>query len=150
MNLTDTLLAFILAGLAGLSMALQGSMNSALGKTIGQLEATAVVHLIGTVTAAGLLLLGLGKGDLARYADAPPYTYLGGVLSVVIIYLVVASIPRVGVAPATTAIIVGQVLTAALIDHLGLFGLKRISFSYLKLLGIALLAAGAWFLLSED
>ena len=38
--------------------------------------------------------------------------------------------------------------TAALIDHLGWLGIERIPFSPLKLLGIALLAVGAWILLN--
>ncbi len=56
-------------------------------------------------------------------------------------------IPRLGVASATTAIIVGQVLTALCIDHLGCFGLDKVPFTWTKLLGLALLAAGAWLLL---
>ena len=55
--------------------------------------------------------------------------------------------PLVGVAPATTAIIVGQVATAALIDHLGLFGMEKLGFEWLNGLGLLLLAAGGYLLL---
>ncbi|MGQ9712131.1 MAG: DMT family transporter, partial [Desulfotomaculales bacterium] len=84
---------------------------------------------------------------LAKVGEAPWYTYLGGILGVLIIYAVVRSIPRVGVAPATTAIILGQVLTAALIDHLGLFGMQKLPFTWYRLVGAALMAAGAWLML---
>lgn len=90
-----------------------------------------------------------GDGQLANYARASWYYYLGGVLGVLIIYGVVRSIPKVGVAPATTAIIVGQVLTASLIDHLGLFGLEKLPFTWYRLLGTLLMAGGAWFLLKK-
>lgn len=80
-------------------------------------------------------------------SQAPWYTYLGGVISVFIIYLVAASIPKIGAANATTAIIVGQVTMAVIIDHLGLFGLQADAFTYRQGVGIILLAVGAKLLL---
>ncbi|NMB20032.1 MAG: DMT family transporter [Firmicutes bacterium] len=143
------MLALVLAALSGLFMALQGSLNTALGKVVGLLEGTFIVHLIGTLLALGLLLVGLGQGSIAEYSRAPWYTYLGGVLSVGIIYLVTSAISKLGVAPATTAIILGQVFTAALVDHFGWFGLECIPFSFGKAVGIVLMAGGAWLLLSR-
>jgi transporter family-2 protein len=144
------LITLAIAAIAGLMMAVQGSLNAALGKVIGLWEATLVVHGIGTVvTGAAVFSFAAGNGALGNITSAPWYTLLGGVLSVVIIYTVAVSIPRLGVATATTAIIVGQVLTALCIDHLGCFGLDRVSFTWFKLLGLALLAAGAWLLLQR-
>lgn len=131
-------------------MALQGSLNAALGKVIGLLETTFVVHLTGLVLVAALLFVIFpGGGRLGQFAQAPWYTYLGGVLGVLIIYGVVRSIPKVGVAPATTAIILGQVLTASLIDHFGLFGMEKLPFSWQRIAGTLLMAAGAWLLLKK-
>jgi transporter family-2 protein len=138
------LIALLLAAIAGVSMAVQGSINTGLGKIVGLLEATFIVHIVGIVTAAlALYVLKFGRGDLGKFQEAPWYLYLGGVLGVIILYTVVASISRVGVATATTAIIVGQVSTAVLIDHFGFFGLDRIPFSWYKVAGVALLAVGA-------
>ena len=137
----------VLAGLAGAAMALQGSINSVLGKVIGPKQATLVVHAVGAVSAGLLLLLPVGGGNLGRLPQAPWYTYLGGLLGVLIVYAVVASIPRLGVATATTAIIVGQVGLAAIIDHCGFFGLQKVPFTWVKLGGLALRAAGARLLL---
>ena len=64
-----------------------------------------------------------------------------------IIALVAYSIPQLGVAIATTAIIVAQVSTALLIDHLGLFGLQAIPFTWQKLAGMLFLATGALLML---
>ncbi|MDR3563394.1 MAG: DMT family transporter [Negativicutes bacterium] len=138
----------VLAMVSGVLMAVQGSLNAALSKTTGLWEATFIVHVIG---AAALVLVlfafKLGRGDLAALAQAPWYSYLGGIASVFIIYLVAASIPAVGVANATTAIIVGQVLTATAIDHFGAFGLERIPCGPSQLIGLVLLAVGAKMLL---
>ncbi|RJX26096.1 MAG: DMT family transporter [Dethiobacter sp.] len=137
------LLALLLAALAGSTMAIQGALNAALGKVVGLLEATLIVMSIGLITALLTLYpLGLGKGNITKLTEAPWYTFLGGVLIVLITYGVVASIPRVGVANATTAIVAAQVTTAFIIDHWGLFGMQAIPFSWWKALGLALLAAG--------
>lgn len=129
-------------------MALQGTMNAALGKVVGLWESTLLVHLIGSVTTIIIILiLGIGFSNFGKIGQAPWYVMLGGVLNVIIIYAVVRSMPKIGVGNATTAIIVAQVLTALLIDNFGVFGMKKMSFQYIDLLGIALLAGGAHILL---
>ena len=139
-----------LAALSGAAMALQGTLNAALGKVVGILESTLIVHLVGTIlTLIIILVLGVGFSNLGKMAQAPWYVYMGGVLNVAIIYALVRSIPKIGVGNATTAIIVAQVSTAILIDYLGAFGMKKYDFHYIDLLGIALLAIGARILLIE-
>lgn len=144
------LLALVIAATSGLTMALQGTINSVLGKVVGLWETTFIVHLVGTVLVGALVFVcRLGNCDLEKWISAPWYTYFGGVLSVLIIYMVARSIPIVGVAPATTAIIVGQVLTAAAIDHFGIFGMQRIPFNWTHLAGTGLMAIGAFLLLKK-
>lgn len=144
------LLALIIAATSGLTMALQGTLNSALGKVVGLWETTFIVHAVGTVLVGALVFVcHLGACDLGKWVSAPWYTYLGGILSVLIVYMVARSIPAVGVAPATTAIIVGQVLTAAMIDHLGLFGVSRIPFNWYRVAGTFMMAGGAFLLLKK-
>jgi bacterial/archaeal transporter family-2 protein len=137
------LFAILMAALAGSVMAIQGTINAALGKIVGLLEATLIVMVIGVITALiALYPLGLGKGSMSKISEAPWFTFLGGLLIVIITYAVAASIPKVGVATATTAIVAAQVSTAVIIDHFGLFGMQAIPFSWWKILGLVLLAAG--------
>ncbi len=105
-----------------------------------------MVQITGTLMVVGLLPL-IGRGSLGKLLQAPWYTWLGGVLGVAIISTVAASIPKVGAAAATTAIITAQVLTACVIDHFGMFGLEAMPFTWCRWVGGALLAAGAWFML---
>jgi transporter family-2 protein len=138
-----------IALVAGAAMAIQGTANAALGKVIGLWESTLVVHAVGTVAVVIIILVtGTGFQGLGRFSQAPWYVYLGGILNVLIIYAVVRSIPQVGVGNATTAIVFAQILTAVLVDHLGLFGVKKIAFQYIDILGIVLMAAGAKILLN--
>ncbi|MGE5391041.1 MAG: DMT family transporter [Deltaproteobacteria bacterium] len=139
-----------LAALSGAAMAVEGSINAALGKIVGVMESTLLVHLIGTVVVlAIMIIMGTGWASAGKLGQVPWWAYLGGVLSVLIIYALVLAMPKVGVANATTAIIVAQISMAVLIDALGLFGMKRHSFNYYDLLGIALLVIGARILLME-
>lgn len=142
-------LALIIAAGAGVTMAIQGTLNTILGKATGLLEATFIVHLVGLTVAALLLILSAGEERLYQQVSPPWYIYLGGVLGVMIIYGVVRSISLVGVAPATTAIILGQVLTAVIIDYLGLFGMEKLPFNWFKVAGTLLMAGGAWLLLKK-
>jgi transporter family-2 protein len=114
-----------------------------LAKTIGQLEATFVVHLLAIIVLVLLLLvLNLGQGSLKLINKAPWYSYLGGLLSIVIVYAVMVSIKTLGVANATTMIIASQIITATVVDHFGLWGLEQTSFQFVRLIGIVFLIIG--------
>ena len=120
------------------------------GKIIGVLEGNFLVHVIGTAVIFLLLfVIGIGDGSFGKMREIPWYGYLGGVINVVIIYGVMASIPKLGAATATTAIIVGQVGTAMVLDWLGWFGLEKVPMSWLQFLGLALLAIGGRLMLGK-
>ena len=136
-------LPFLIAAISGIAMAIQGTINSSLSLKTSLLSATLVVHIIGTLVALVTVLA--WRAPLLKYnwMSVPWYLYLGGLLSVLIVGLVAISIPRVGVCNATTAIIIGQVSMAVLIDHFGWFGMSRLPWNSTQLIGIALFAAGA-------
>lgn len=142
-----TIIALVIAALSGIAMAVQGSLNTTLGEHIGLLAGTFLVHVIGSIFALLLLVIGVDSGKWDMLAKVPWYAYLGGIIGVGIVYGVVASISKVGVANATTAIIVGQVSMACAIDHFGLFGLDTVPFNIWKGLGMILMATSAWLLL---
>lgn len=142
------LVFLLIAGLAGALMAVQGCLNSYLGKKLGLIPATFGVQLLGAIT-VGLLFLFLSKKNslLAEITEIPPYYWLGGPLGVAIIYGVAVAIPKVGVGNATTGIIFCQLLTAYLIDHFGLLNQETIPFTGWKILGLLLMVGGAFLLL---
>ncbi|MCB8816626.1 DMT family transporter [Desulfosporosinus shakirovi] len=136
-------LPFLIAAISGVAMAVQGTINSSLSQKTSLLSATLVVHIIGTIVSLGAVLLWRAPFLNHNWSSTPWYLYLGGVLSVIIVGLVAVSIPKVGVCNATTAIIIGQVSTAVLIDHFGLLGVNRLPWSPWQLLGIGFFAVGA-------
>ena len=142
-------LFLLAAAVSGICMAVQGSINTATSKIVGLLEGTFIVHVIGLALVTVLLFVfRLGQGDLSKFSHIPWYGYLGGAINVVIIYGVMYAMKGAGVVNATTAIIIGQVGMALLVDTCGLFGMEKVCFSYLKVLGVILLAVGAKILLS--
>lgn len=134
---------FIIAAISGIAMAVQGTLNSVLAQKTALLSATLMVHLIGSLIALAAVLLAGAPLLQVQWLSVPWYLYLGGILSVIIIGLVAVSIPKVGVANATTAIIIGQVGAAVMIDHFGWFGIERMPWNTWQFLGLALFAAGA-------
>ena len=137
-----SLLYLAVAALAGLTMALQVSMNSMLGKKIGVFESSLFAHLSAALIFFILILLNIRKGNMEAWREVTWYLYLGGLLGVIITYTVIVSIPERGMAVATTAIVTAQVSTACLLDHLGAFGLEKVPFNWLKLVGVIFLAIG--------
>ncbi|HHV63974.1 MAG TPA: DMT family transporter [Peptococcaceae bacterium] len=132
-----------LAALSGAAMALQGTLNSQLTQKTSLLTSTLTVHIIGTLTALLAVVIWKAPFIQIKWLEIPWYLYLGGILSVAIIALVAFTIAKIGVCNATTAIIVGQVGIAILIDHFGLLGVQRIPWNPGQILGLILFAAGA-------
>ena len=136
------IMSFVFAAVAGAAMALQGTFNTAAGKVIGIAENTFLVHIIGALTIALLLIFGAGKGDFAKFTEIPWYGWLGGVLSAVIIFAVIAAMDKLGVGNATAVIILFQITAALIIDSFGLFGAEKLPFAWSRVLGVALLLIG--------
>lgn len=66
----------------------------------------------------------------------------GGVLGTAIIYTVMKGISELGPTYSIGTILIAQLSSAAIIDALGAFGTKQISFHYTKIIGIALMIIG--------
>ena len=69
--------------------------------------------------------------------------WIGGLMGAVIVFSVTFAAPRIGAAATIGIMIAGQFVMGAAIDKFGLFGLDRIALHWPRLLGLALLAAGA-------
>lgn len=129
-------------------MALQGVLNSMLGRKVGEIEATFVVHAIASVLLGILLLTGKTQGSIRNTLSAPWFVFLGGPLSVIIVWGVLASIGEVGAASATTAILTVQILTALALDYFQITG-EKVQFDVGRIVGVVIFIMGAYLLLRE-
>lgn len=135
------MLGFLSAIIAGAAMSIQGVMNTKLGDKAGVLETSAYVQLTGFVLALVIALL-WGKGDIRQLAQAPWYTWLGGLLAPVITVTVMLSISGLSPTVGISAILLSQLTVAALIDAFGWLGADKMPFTWQKGVGAALMAAG--------
>jgi bacterial/archaeal transporter family-2 protein len=135
----------LLVVIAGGCVAFQQLLNANLGKTLQSVLWSAFVsYFVGTVALAALLvLLREPFFDLASAARAPLVTWTGGVFGATFIATSVIMIPRLGVASVTTFILVGQLLSSLLFDHFGLLAVPQHQITFVRLLGVACLIAGA-------
>ena len=98
----------------------------------------------------GLLLLcimasgafgGTGAG-LRGMLSAPFWAYLGGALGVTFVLGSIVAIPQVGVVVVICSAILGQMAGSYLADTFGWFGVERVPFNPVRLIGIVLLVCG--------
>lgn len=139
------MLGFLYALVAGAAMSVQGVMNTRLGDRIGVLETNAWVQLTGFLLALAAALF-FGKGDLHQFPGSPWYAYLGGVLAPVITVTVMLSIAGLSPTIAISTILLAQLTVAALIDAFGIMGAEKLPFTWQRIVGVALMAAGVIFM----
>ena len=137
-------IAVALAVAAGLAGAVQAAVMGELGGRVGVFPALAFSGVVAVVIGLALLLVAKqsfrGLADVARQ---PVWLWTGGALSVLIILAITVASPRIGLAATIGIIIAFNLTVAALIDRFGWFGFDRITITWTRALGLALLGAGA-------
>jgi transporter family-2 protein len=136
--------ATILAVAAGLAGSVQVALMSRLGERIGVLEALGFsTALTAGIAFVILVLARRSVGGFERAVHQPWWMLLGGVMGLIIVLSITYAGPRIGITATVGILIGGQLTMGAAIDRWGLFGSERIALHWPRLLGIALLAAGA-------
>jgi len=135
-----TLILLMLFG--GFAIAVQPSINARLAQKIGAFESSMISFAVGTLALMAVVML-TGRGNLRGLATASWWELTGGFLGAFFVTLTIICVPRLGTAAVMAAIIAGQLATGALLDHFGLFGLRQLPLTPLRLAGMVLLAAGA-------
>lgn len=133
-----------LALLTGVAMSTQASVNSKLATYVeSPLLAAFISFATGTILLfVCVLVSGTPLNGLAKATSAPLITWIGGALGVFFVMVMILAVPRIGVALSFSLAIGGQMLTALIIDHFGLFGVTERSISWPRTLGAVLVMAG--------
>lgn len=130
--------------LAGLGAGVQAAVQGKFGERIGVVESVAFSSLVTTVLALAVVLAARGGlGGLADGLRVPPWLWLGGLMSGLVIFAIALSPPRIGTTTTLALIISGNLIAAAVIDRFGWFGLERIGLGPIRILGLVLLGIGA-------
>lgn len=143
------LAVLLTAGVGGL-VAIQAPINSQLGKKVGTYQGALVSFAVGTVLLTLIVLIaagGVGKIGEARHVAW--YYLLGGVLGAAYVTCVLVTVRTLGAGGVTAATIAGQLTMAVVVDQLGILGIPKQPITAMRLLGIALLAAGVYLIVRE-
>jgi transporter family-2 protein len=138
-----TLLPILLVLGAGGMIALQAPTNAMLARAGGSPVLAALVSF--AVGTAALLTVWLASGNRpgeAAFAKLPWYAWLGGVYGAIYVGIAAYAAPKIGLASLITIGIAGQIVSAMVLDHFGVLGLPKDSFSFVRLAGAALVVAG--------
>ena len=114
---------------AGIGIPVLAAMNAALGRYLeAPMLAGAILLAVGFLTALVVALI-TGPGAIVKLASAPRHLLLAGILVAFYVLSITAIAPKFGVGNAIFFFLIGQLLSAATIDHFGLFGAQPIELS---------------------
>ena len=139
-------LYFILPALAGLTITTQAGVNSQLKVAVNNPWIAAFISFVVGTVLLGLVIL-TTKQQVPTFAQLKGielYKYSGGLLGAFFVTVIIFTVQRIGSANVFALVIAGQLLVALLYDHFGMFGFRQSEINWVKLLGVALLIAGAY------
>jgi transporter family-2 protein len=129
---------------AGIGIPILAALNAGLGTRLGSPVAAAAILFTVALTTTLLVLALKGAPALAAVITAPKHLFLAGLLVAFYILSITFIAPMFGVGNAVFFVLLGQLISAALIDHFGLFGARISPLSLSRAGGIALMAAGVF------
>lgn len=136
------MVGFLIAVLSGVLMSLQGVFNTEVTKQSSMWTTAAFVHLTGLLVCIMAWLITDRMSFVRVLQVRPLYLLLGGIIGAFITYTVVVSMGKMGPALAVMFIVSAQLISAYLIELLGLFGTEKQPFDIKKLIGMAIAIAG--------
>ena len=114
------------------------------GERVGSVEAVTWATVLSLVVSVTVLLVARrGLGDLGEVWSTPKWLWAGGLLGTFVVFTITVATPRLGTTATIGLLVAGQLAMGAVIDRYGLFGFEQIALTWPRVLGIALLAAGA-------
>ena len=141
----------VLAIFVGAALPLQGIVNAKLGAHMDHPMHSTLISYIGGIVAciAFLIVAHPVIPDMKRFYNVDWYLYLGGFLGTIFVSGMLYIIPKIGATNMLAAAIVGQLILSLSLDHYGAFGIKQITITPNRILGIFLLLAGLVFIKDE-
>jgi transporter family-2 protein len=129
---------------AGIGIPILAALNAQLGRIIGAPAAASVVLFAIAFLTALVAALITGPAALAKVASAPKHLLLAGVLIAFYVLSITYIAPHFGVGNAVFFVLLGQLISAALIDHFALFGATHNPLTLTRAAGIAVMAGGVF------
>ena len=143
----------IIALAAGVALATQSAINTQLAKAMSDeaVIATFISFAVGTIVLFFIAWIKTDLwGNLSTVPSQPWWKLIGGILGAVVVFTTVLLAPKLGITAMLFFIIVGQLITAATIDHFGLIGMPIREVNITKFIGLIIVAFGLVFYFFGD
>jgi len=129
---------------AGVGIPILAALNAALGRHIGSPAVAASILFVVAFVAAGVIALMTNPGAVSKLAGAPKHLFLAGLFVAFYVLSITWIAPVIGVGNAVFFVLLGQLISAAIIDHFGLFGAQPAALTLSRASGIAIMALGVF------
>ena len=129
---------------AGMGIPILAALNAALGQYLGSPAAAAVLLFLIALSTTLVVAALAGIGPVTQAGGAPRHLFLAGVLIAFYVLSVTYIAPHFGVGNAIFFVLIGQLISAAAIDHFGLFGARVSPLDLKRATGLGLMALGVW------
>lgn len=138
----------VVAVLGGAFAALQSSVNGVLSRKIGMAATVSLSTVVFTVICAFYLTWDAYQEKVPwnKLRDVQPAEYLSGVFGFLLVLCMATAFPRLGALYSIVLMILGQCLTALVIDQFGLLGMPVQAVSLTRVAAIGLILGGVFLL----
>ena len=141
--LPDTVRHVAIMLAAGIGIPILAALNAQLGLRIGSPVAAGTILFVVAFLGAAAVMLATGQtAALARAPGQPPQLFAAGLFVAFYVLSITWVAPKFGVGNAVMVVLLGQLVSAALIDHFGLFGARLTPLSLQRAAGIGLMTLG--------
>ena len=130
--------------IAGICVPILAVLNAGLGKELGSAPAACVILSLVALVTSAVILLATGPQAILNTFSSSKHLFFGGVLFIIYILSITFIAPKFGLGNAIFFILLGQILSASIIDLFGLFGAISQSLSYQRITGIFIMVLGIW------
>lgn len=129
----------------GIGIPVMAALNGVLGTRYGSTAlAASILFFVGLVISLAFLFFVQGVPKAPAGASLPPHFYLGGVLVAFYVLSITWVAPRFGVGNAVAFVLLGQLISMAVIDHFGLMRANVSAVTPTRLAGLLLMTVGVF------
>ena len=140
---------YLLIFSAGFGIPVMAAANANLGRSLGSaFLAVAILCVVASLFAFCVLLIN-APGEAERIWPTNIAYYLAGILFVIYIGSITYASPRIGLGNAIFLVLVGQLISAAIIDHYGWFDSAQSPITGRRFIGLSIMAVGIYLARSE-
>ncbi len=130
--------------LSGLGIPVMAALNTGLGiKLQNPTLATTVLFVVSGVISVVYLAVS-GNWPKSFSNNAPVYLYSGGAFVIFYVLSVTSIAPKFGIGNAISFVLLGQLISMALIDHYQLLGMPHNPITMTRFSGLVLMTAGVF------